>query len=528
MNLLISKIKEVKTSQWFFWGTIALFTVAHMLIYTLMPYSCDDYWYMTPLRDYCMGIDTSFPSEALWECWRYHYECDNIRLANVVFTLTLLIPKIIPSIISGLLVGIMLWLSSKLSGLSWRNPLLMMVLTFMLSFMLPWYEEMFSQCFALNYIWSTALALWLAYIFFIKENRPHDIIMALLGLVMGAWHEGIAGPLLVGFVAYLVVNRRAVNRQRIAMIIGLVAGLIWLAMAPGLQLNVGYKTASLDIYAILSKLVLYHSPLLILSLSILIALIKKDTRKLIVDPIFVAFVAICIAGVALNFITNVGVRTGWMGYIFGIISIIYLWRNMKVARYGRGESMQKRIITVAIALFLLMHYIVVVYYAINIRAEFDNVMEEYDKSPDGQVFADVTYDYQASPLAWKKPYFEMFTYDLIMNWYEEYHNSRVKDMRVIPTCLCDAENLDAIKVKGDNPFMIYNGHLFAPIKEDEKINDAVYEIDFGLTKKKLKCSNFIFTTSSGKKYYFSFPQRATVHRWIGEIEEMNEVKLVNM
>ena len=201
---------------------------------------------------------------------------------------------------------------------------------------------------------------------------------------------------------------------------------------------------------------------------------------------------------------------------------------MKEARYGRGESMQKRIITVAVALFLLLHYIVVVYYAINIRAEFENVMEEYDKSPDGQVFADVTYDYQASPLAWKKPYFEMFTYDLIMNWYEEYHNSRVKDMRVIPTCLCDAENLDAIKVKGDNPFMIYNGHLFAPIKEDEKINDAVYEIDFGLTKKKLKCSNFIFTTSSGKKYYFSFPQRATVHRWIGEIEEMNEVKLVNM
>ena len=91
MNLLISKIKEVKTSQWFFWGTIALFTIAHVLIYALMPYSCDDYWYMTPLRDYCMGIDTSFPAEELWKCWTAHYQYDNIRLANVVFTFTLLI-----------------------------------------------------------------------------------------------------------------------------------------------------------------------------------------------------------------------------------------------------------------------------------------------------------------------------------------------------------------------------------------------------------------------------------------------------
>lgn len=524
MNLLISKIKEVKTSQWFFWGTIALFTIAHVLIYALMPYSCDDYWYMTPLRDYCMGIDTSFPAEELWKCWTAHYQYDNIRLANVVFTFTLLIPKIIPSIISGLLVGVILWLSSKLSGLSWRNPLLLMLLTFMLTFMLPWYEEMFTQCYALNYIWSTALALWLAHLFLIKENPPHYIISALIGLVMGAWHEGIAGPLLVGFVAYLLINRRAVNRQRVAMTIGLVSGLIWLAIAPGTQSKMGYTISSLDIYAIVYKLVLYHSPLLILSLSILIALIKKDTRKLVADPVFVAFVAICVTGSVLNFITNIGVRTGWMGYVFGIISIIYLWRNMKVARYGRGKSIQKRIVTIAVALFLLTHYIVVVYYTINIRAEYDKVMVEYDKSPDGQVFADVTYDYQVSPLAWKKPYFEMFTYDLIMNWYEEYHNSGVKDMRVIPTCLRDAENLDAVKVKGDNPFMIYNGHLFAPIKDVETIKDAVYEIDFGPTKKVLACSNFVFTTKSGNKYYFCFPQRATVHLWIGEIEEMNREK----
>ena len=103
--------------------------------------------------------------------------------------------------------------------------------------------------------------------------------------------------------------------------------------------------------------------------------------------------------------------------------------------------MLKRIITVAVALFLLAHYIVVVYYSINIRAEFDKVMVEYEKSPDGLVFADVTYDYQASPLAWKKPYFEIFTYDWVMYWKDKFYNDCNKQMRVIPTCLRKADEL---------------------------------------------------------------------------------------
>ena len=511
--------------QCFYWGIIAMITIAHILVYSIMPYACDDFWYMTPLRDYCMGIDSSFPAKGLWECWTFHYEHDNIRLANIVFTLTLLMPKIFPSIMSGLLVGVILWLSSKQCGLSWRNPLLMVVLALMISFMLPWYEEMFTQCFALNYIWATALSLCLAWIFFYKNRRPHIVLSAILGIVMGAWHEGIAGPLLVGFVVYLIVDWRAVDRQRMAMIIGLVVGIIWLALAPGLQANVAYKTTSFDVYDVLRKILLYHAPLLILILSTVFALMRKTTRKLIVEPIFVAFVAISVSGSVLNFITNVGVRTGWIGYVFGIIATIYLWRQMKVARYGRVKSVVNRIATIMIALFLLAHYAVVVYYVVKVRTEYDIVMAKYEKSPDGLVFADVTYDYKASPLAWKKPYFEMFTYDLVMDWYEEYHNSEGLDMRIVPTCLREADKLRGVKVKGDNPFMIYDGFLYAPIVDDSKfLHETYYEIDFGHTEKVLMCSNFKFTTNSGKKYYFSFPQRATVHLWIGEIEEVNRVE----
>ena len=520
----ISRIKS-SPAQLFFWGVLSLFALAHIIIYVVMPYTCDDYWYMTPLADYCKGVDASFPGDALLNCWYDHYTTDNIRLSNVVFTLTLLLPKFIPSFLSGLLVGVTLWLSAKLTNISWRNPLLFILLAFGLSFALPWYEEMFTQCFALNYVWATALALMLALRFW--SNKKQNIYISLfLGILVGIWHEGFAVPLLAGFVSYLILNRNEINRQRIVIVGAVLVGLLWLMSAPGLQANVGYKTNELQLSTTLSKLLLYHAPLFILALSILFAANKNNTRKLIFDSKFVSFVIICLVGVALNLVTNVGVRTGWMGYLFGIIATLYLWKNMKKQRYSYGKSVLKRVLTILISLFLLTHYIVVVYYSVKVRDEVDCVLERYHESSDGLVFADVTYDYQVSPLAWKKPYFEIFTYDWVMYWNDMYFNNGTKQLRVIPTCLENSEYLQAEKVKGDNPFYIYNGYLFAPVAECGVLDkDLFFEIDFGLTKKVLRCSNFKYTTSQGGEYYFSFPQRSTVHRWFGKIREINAVKI---
>ena len=522
----VNKLTEMKSSQCFYWGIVVMITISHVLIYSFMPYTCDDYWYMTPLREYCMGIDASFPAEGLWNCWSSHYLHDNIRLANVVFTFFLLIPKIIPSIISGLLVGVMLWLGAKVSNINDCNPLLLAMMALLLSFLLPWYEQMFTLCFAFNYIWASVLMLMLAYIFFYREKLPGVVWSFLLGLIVGAWHEGFSVPLLCGFVVYAILCRRIINRRHIAMMLGLVVGILWLANAPGLQMNMGYKIKSLELTAILRKLLLYHVPLLLLTGSVIIALISRSTRKLIFDPLFVALVSICIVGVMLNLMINVGVRTGWVGYLFGIIATIYLWKKMKTAKYGQTKTIVKRILAIAVSLFLLAHYVVVIYYAIKINTEFENVLEKYHESPDGVVFANVTYDYQALPLAWKKPYFECFTYDLVTYWVDKYYYDCEKQLRVIPACLYNAENLNAVKVKGNNPFMIYDGFLYAPIGEDEDVSNAdSYEIDFGHAKKILMCSNFMFATQGEKKYYFSFPQRATVHRWIGCIKEMNRVEV---
>ena len=134
--------------------------------------------------------------------------------------------------------------------------------------------------------------------------------------------------------------------------IGIIFGLLWLTNAPGLQMNVGYKTKTFELTTILSKLVLYHIPLMLLLISIVVAIIKKDTRRIVLEPIFVSFVAICLVGVVLNLITNVGVRTGWMGYLFGIIATLYLWKQMKVLKYGRVKSIFKRAFALILAIFL--------------------------------------------------------------------------------------------------------------------------------------------------------------------------------
>lgn len=524
MKLSITDIKKIKARQWLYWGCIVTVAVVHILIYVLFPYSCDDYWYMSSIADYCKGIDRSFPAGDLWACWVDHYYSDNIRLSNIVFTLSLLLPKFIPSLLSGLLVGIMVWQSGKLAGISWRNPLLIIIMTLMIMFLLPWYEEMLTQCFAFNYIWASALSLLLAMIFF-AEKQPRFYMSLLLGVLLGAWHEGFAVPLLLGFVAYSVLSRRNVNPSRVAMMVGLMIGVLWLISAPGLQMKVGYNMVQLTMSAVINKMVLYHTPLLLMIVSIVVAMMRRTSRGILRNPMLVALIVVGISGSGLNFITNIGVRTGWVGYLFGIIATINIWHTMKGEKYVPMWSAVKKVSVVILGTFLLAHYVTVVYYTVKIRCENDYVLEQYQKSPDGVVFADVTYDYEASPLAWKKPYFETFTYTLITYWLDGYYSHHDKRLRVIPACLQNASRLNGDKVAGDNPFMIYDGHLYASIKEGDKCNEEdYYDVDFGLTKKRLKFSNFNFVASNGELYYFAFPQRATMHLWIGEIKSINKVR----
>ena len=476
LSQFISRVTSSST-QSFYWGFILFFTLVHIVIYVIMPYTCDDYWYMTSLIDYCKGIDTSFPFESLQRCWMEHYATDNIRLANIIFTLTLLLPKFIPSILSGLFVGVILWQSTKLSRISWRNPFLFIILAFGLTFMLPWYEQMFTQCFALNYIWATMLTLMLA-IRFWSDKKQNIYLSILLGLVVGAWHEGFSVPLLAGFVVYTILNRREINHQHVMIIGAMIIGFIWLLNAPGLQANIGYKTKSVQLSSIVSKLMLYHIPLFVLILSILKVSLKKKTRVLILDPIFISFVAISFVGVVLNLMTDVGVRTGWMGILFAMIATIYLWENMKGVGHEQNKSMIKRCVIIATSLILVIHFIVAMNYTMEVRKEVNYVMEQYNKSSDGQVFANVIYDYQAPIIAWKKPYFEIFTYNWAMYWKDQYFSNGTKQMRVIPTCLSDAEMLRAEKVKGDNPFYIFNGYLYAPVGYGGYVEkEVVYDID---------------------------------------------------
>lgn len=505
-----------------FWGVIVLFTIAHVLIYSFMPYVTDDYWYMYYLYDYCKGLDTSFPMDDLLNCWQIHYLNDNVRLSNIVFTLALLVPKIIPSIITGVLVGVSLWLSSKLCMIDCRNRLLLVALAFVFSFMLPWYEQMFSLCFAFNYIWATVIALLLVYLFFSESKQPNVVLSLFLGLLMGWWHEGFAVPLLGGFVAFFILNRREISISRVAMAVGLFIGLIWLATSPGVWKR--YETSAyIDVFIILKKFVQYHIPLLILLVTMFLIAIDKKKRAMLADVRLIVYVLICLIGVLISLCINIGPRTGWCGCLFSIITTIYLWRKLEI-KFSKTRVLLGRVFTFLITMFLLSHYVVVVHYAIKVRTETEHILKLYKKSYDGLVFADVTYNYQTSPLAWRKPYFEKFTYRWSLFWMSAYYDNPDKTLRVVPTCLKNADKLNAIKVKGDNPFMIYDGFLFAPVSGDSIVVDRFYEVKIGGIKKNLVCLNFPFTTTSGKEYYFAFPQRGIFQLWFGDIEEINQLQ----
>lgn len=201
------------------------------------------------------------------------------------------------------------------------------------------------------------------------------------------------------FCCVFILNRKEISISRVAMAVGLFIGLIWLATSPGVWKR--YETSAyIDVFIILKKFVQYHIPLLILLVTMFLIAIDKKKRAMLADVRMIVYVLICLIGVLISLCINIGPRTGWCGCLFSIITTIYLWRKLEI-KFSKTRVLLGRVFTFLITMFLLSHYVVVVHYAIKVRTETEHVLKLYKKSYDGLVFADVTYNYQTSPLAWK-------------------------------------------------------------------------------------------------------------------------------
>ena len=304
--------------------TAAIFATGMTLALAMYPHIQDDLNYSLLLRDWLDGAASS-PWRGLADTWRLHWLSDNIRLANILFSLSLCLPQWVSGI--GLWGCFAAWILLTLriarpqSRSAWATAGVAALIV-----LLPYWEgPMAGDCFRYNYIWATALSLW-AVRLFIDPRKHGSAAMALWGLAAGWWHEGFALPLLAGMAAVAITRRRDRDRRRLWLMGGIAAGVAILISAPGIWVRHEGWQAGLSLAG------LRHMAIPVaLAAAIAAAGIRRCGLRSLTAPVPLLLTVSMAASLALTCRFAVA-RTGWWAVAAAICLITYYMPATRLTR----------------------------------------------------------------------------------------------------------------------------------------------------------------------------------------------------
>lgn len=114
-----------------------------------MPKYGDDYWFMMQLKPWLesQGIlnpehggnvfTAGFPLREIVDTWLFHYQYDNIRLANIVAPVLLVFPKWFGSSVMLAAFVFVIWGSYRISGTCWQRSAMVPVSLCVWLFFMP-------------------------------------------------------------------------------------------------------------------------------------------------------------------------------------------------------------------------------------------------------------------------------------------------------------------------------------------------------------------------------------------------------
>lgn len=163
------------------------------------------------------------------ESIRTHFVYVNSRLANIIAVPVLQLPRSIEAVLSGLMGAAMLAALLRL-GSTFRRWWTAAAATLLMWTALPWYDGMESTDFYINYVWSSAIALWVMVFIDSRHGpraRPALAAGCLLAFAAGWMHEGIAVTAMSYGAAAIITDRHSNalrRRQRILLLAAMAAG----------------------------------------------------------------------------------------------------------------------------------------------------------------------------------------------------------------------------------------------------------------------------------------------------------------
>lgn len=496
----------------------AVTALFYVFWFGILPFLSDDLWYMSGMRDYFQGDASPWP--LAFETIKDHWLHDNVRLANVVFTVLLIPAKWLPfkwviASLSGVAVYVTLLLIGRLAGIGNRSGWWAVLVCAMLTFLPVWLDQMVITCFQLNYTWATALTLLAIYCFIDNRGRS-PWLMALIGFVIGMWHEGFSLPLFCGCVTLCALWRdKFVNRRCLLMMAAMLAGIAVLMLAPGTVERLDHSIVESDapLWVLGLQTVKYNVPFVLLVLVSLWLSLTRRMRAVIFTPVFI-FVLVCgIAAFCMHVRTHFAPRIGWISTIVAIVGFCCLIRNA-ISVY-KPNTPVKRILKASVAicgLLMVIHLSVVCVYAVRVSDDASAAIDKYrhsysDGEGDGAVFVEFMSQFHAPLITLQKPYFDVLTYDWALKQATDFYGSPDRGFRVIPTSLERVTPESGTMVPGTEGLRKVGMWYFMPA--DEYLPHYTQgEGSVTLGKKKIGATFLLqpfVSKADGRPYYFVWP-----------------------
>ncbi len=168
----------------------------------------------------------------LWQSVRAHYALVNSRLANLLALAVLQLPRGAQAAMCGAAAAALLGALVALGGARRRAAAPAAAALMWLA--LPWHDGLASVDFEINYVWASALALWVLAAAY--RGRPRWALAAVAGAFLAGWmHEGIA-VMAGAWLACLWMQARGMARRRVAVLA--------VALAAGFAVNLAGATTT--------------------------------------------------------------------------------------------------------------------------------------------------------------------------------------------------------------------------------------------------------------------------------------------
>ena len=444
----------------------AVFIALLLAGFLLMPPFAVDLWFNSDI--YAAGLKGTSRWEAACGTIANHYLNDNGRLSNIIFTLSLLLPRWIGSLVGAGAFGAAMLLSYRVVAESCRREVgftTAVAMTVLWIFALPWYDSAYLACYQFNYLIPTALCCWLVSLSLSPSGNTtwkNTLPLLIPGAIAGGWHEGFSVPLFAGVIALLVFRPDYRNRRNLILLVGLSAGIAWIFSSPAALARAGMPGSVLSRIVVVLAL---HPAFLLCAAVAAVLMTKEKWRRPLVSPLCILLGISAVVSMAIHVLSVRAPRAGWWCEFASVVIMGYMFSS-----YIRRPGRLFRIAGVLLLLLGFARLAVCDVYAWRYRSQYDTLVESYKASADGTVYLDFTPEYASPVIAWMAPSFNIY-YDRYQRWmFARCYGSEEKMPVVIPCRLADLRPDDGRLLDGNMAVRQFGDFYFC---SQDELTEAV-------------------------------------------------------